>query len=76
MYIRRASCQDLLNLAPEDRAAASMFYIGYQAARFRAGSINVGMIPSIQAQALAYCEENSDRTVVQAFAEAYSAARR
>jgi hypothetical protein len=75
VYIRRASCQDLLKLAPEDRAAASMFYIGYQAARFRAGSINVGVIPSIQAQALAYCEENPDRPVVQAFAEAYSAAR-
>src|SRR5437016_4714366 len=29
--IRRASCQDLLRLAPADRAAASMFYIGYQA---------------------------------------------
>jgi hypothetical protein len=76
VYIRRASCQDLLNLTPEDRAAASMFYIGYQAARLRARSINVGAIPSIEAQAFAYCQEDPDRPVAQAFAEAYSRARR
>src|SRR5438105_8936476 len=69
--IRRASCQDLLRLAPEDRAAASMFYIGYQASRLRATTINVGVIPSIEAQALTYCQENSDRPVAQAFAQAY-----
>jgi len=73
--IREATCQDLLKLAPDDRAAATMFYIGYQASRFRARTINVALIPSIEAQALTYCEENPDRTVVQAFAEAYSAAR-
>src|SRR5262252_1354085 len=36
--IRRASCQDLLKLSPEDRDAASMFYIGYQASHFRAST--------------------------------------
>ena len=76
VYIRRASCQDLLNLTPEDRAAASMFYIGYQAARLRARSINVGVIPSIQAQAFAYCQGDPDRPVAQAFAEAYLQTRR
>ena len=74
--IRGALCGDLLKLAPDDRAAATMFYIGYQASRFRARTINVALIPSIEAQALTYCEENPDRPVVQAFAEAYSAARR
>src|SRR5437016_7822528 len=69
--IRRARCQDLLRLAPEDRAAATMFYIGYQASRFRATTINVGVIPSIQAQALTYCQENPDGPVAQAFAQAY-----
>ena len=69
--IRRASCQDLLRLAPEDRAAATMFYIGYQASRLRATTINVGVIPSIEAQALTYCQENPDRPVAQAFAQAY-----
>jgi HdeA/HdeB family len=74
--IRRARCEDLLGLAPEDRAAASMFYIGYQASRLRASTINVGVIPSIEEQAITYCEENPDRTVAQAFAHAYSRARR
>jgi len=74
--IRRASCQDLLKLSPEDRDAASMFYIGYQASRSRASTINVGLIPSIEAQALTYCAENPNRAVAQAFAEAYSRTRK
>jgi hypothetical protein len=74
--IQRASCQDLLSLSPEDRDAASMFYIGYQASRFRTRTINVGMIPSIEGQAITYCAENPARTVFQAFAEAYSRTRR
>jgi hypothetical protein len=74
--IRRASCQDLLRLSPDDRDAASMFYIGYQASRLRARTINVGMIPSIEGQAVTYCAENPSRTVFQAFAEAYSRTRR
>ena len=74
--IRGAGCEDLLQLSPEDRAAASMFYIGYQAARFRSRTISVGGIPSIEAQALTYCQEHPDQTVAQAFAQAYSRARR
>jgi hypothetical protein len=70
--IRGAGCEDLLQLSPEDRAAASMFYIGYQAARIRARTINVSLIPSIEAQAVTYCSENPRRTVAQVFAEAYS----
>ena len=48
--IRRANCADLLKLSPEDRAAASMFYIGYQASRFRARTINVGLSPASNAE--------------------------
>jgi hypothetical protein len=74
--IRRANCADLLKLSPEDRAAASMFYIGYQASRFRARTIKVGVIPSIEGQAIASCEENPDRTVAHVFAKAYLQTRR
>jgi HdeA/HdeB family len=74
--IRRARCEDLLKLSPEDRAAASMFYIGYQASRLRVSTINVGLISSIEGQAIADCEENPDRTVAQAFADAYLQTRR
>src|SRR5271169_4613034 len=74
--IREASCQNLLRLSPQDRAAASMFYIGYQASRLRARTINVGVIPSIEEQAISYCEENPDRTAAQAYANAYLRTRR
>jgi hypothetical protein len=53
-----------------------MFYIGYQASRLRATTINVGVIPSIEAQAVIYCQENPDRPVAQAFAQAYQRTRR
>jgi hypothetical protein len=69
--IRGARCQDLVRLSPEDRAAASMFYIGYQASRLRATTINVSVIPSIEDQALIYCQENPDEPVAQSFAQAY-----
>lgn len=74
--IRGAGCQDLLRLSPDDRAAASMFYIGYQASRLRARTINVGRIPSIEAQAVTYCEENPRRTVADVFAEAFVRSRK
>jgi pyruvate/2-oxoglutarate dehydrogenase complex dihydrolipoamide acyltransferase (E2) component len=73
--IQRATCQGLMKLAPDDRAAAAMFYIGYQASRSRATTINVAIIPSIEAQAFVYCQENPDEPLVRAFAEAYSRAR-
>jgi hypothetical protein len=69
--IQASRCQDLLRLSPDDREEASMFYIGYQASHFRARTIDVSAIPSIEAQALVYCTENPDRPVAQAFAEAY-----
>jgi HdeA/HdeB family len=71
VQILRATCQDFLRLSPQDRDAASMFYIGFQASRVRATSINVGLIPSIEDQALTYCTEDPNRTVAQVFAQAY-----
>jgi hypothetical protein len=59
-------------LAPDDRAAAAMFYIGYQASRLRASTIDVAVIPSIEAQAFVYCQENPDEPLVRAFAQAYA----
>src|SRR5271169_5884157 len=73
--IQRANCQGLMKLSPEDRAAAAMFYIGYQASRSRATTINVAIIPSIEAQAFVFCQENPDEPLTRAFAEAYSRAR-
>jgi hypothetical protein len=66
----------MLNLLPDDREAATMFYIGYQASRFRTRAINVGSIPGIEDLALDYCAMYPDRPVVAAFAQAYSRTRR
>jgi hypothetical protein len=69
--IQASTCQDLLKLSPQDRDAASMFYIGYQASHYRARTINVGLIASIEDQAVTYCVEDPKRTVAEVFAEAY-----
>jgi len=48
-----------------------MFYIGYQAARLRARTINVGAIADAEAQADAYCEAHPNRPAVEAFRLAF-----
>src|SRR5271165_4166736 len=69
--IQRATCERLLELSPDDRAAASLFYIGYQAARFRSRSINVAAIPDAEEWAENYCAEHPGRPAVEAFRQAY-----
>ena len=73
--IAGATCQGLMSLPPADREDAAMFYIGYQASRLRARTIDVSLIPSIEAQAFVFCKENPDWPVAQAFAQAYPRAR-
>ena len=74
--ILHATCDAYLALTPDDRAAASMFYIGYQARRYGSRAINVSAIPSIEGLALDYCGFNPNRTVADVFAEAYLEARK
>jgi hypothetical protein len=69
--IREATCERLLELSPDDRAAAALFYIGYHAARFRSRTINVGAIPDAEAWADNYCVEHPGRPAVEAFRQAY-----
>ena len=73
--IRAAGCDGLLGLDNDDRIAAAMFYIGYQASRFWSRTINVGRIPTIGRLALSYCEAHPDRPVTEAFAQAYRQGR-
>lgn len=73
--IRSVSCERFLSLAPEDRAAAAMFYIGYEASRFGARDINVPRIPSIETLALNYCSAFPQRPAAAAFADAFRATR-
>ena len=76
VVIRRATCERLLELSPEDRAAASMFYLGYHAARIGARTINVSRIPDIESMAVDYCAARPNRPAVEAFAQAYYRSRR
>ena len=69
--IQGATCERLLELPPDDRAAASLFYIGYQAARFRSRTINVAAIPDAEEWASRYCTEHPGRPAVEAFRQAY-----
>jgi hypothetical protein len=69
--IQGATCKRLLELSSDDRAAASLFYIGYQAARFRSKAINVAAIPNAEEWAENYCAEHPGRPAVEAFRQAY-----
>jgi hypothetical protein len=69
--IRGATCERLLELSPDDRAAASLFYTGYQAARFGSRAINVAAIPNAEEWAESYCAEHPDQPAVEAFRQAY-----
>jgi hypothetical protein len=69
--IQRATCETYLGLATDDRASASMFYIGYTARRFGSRTVNVGTIPNIEELADNLCAISPSRTVASAFATAY-----
>jgi hypothetical protein len=69
--IRGATCERLLELSSDDRAAASLFYTGYQAARFGSRTINVAAIPNAEEWAEKYCAEHPGQPAVEAFRQAY-----
>lgn len=74
--IQRATCGTYLGLSVDDRAAASMFYIGYTARRFGLRAVNVSKIPTVTGLAVHLCEINPSRSVASAFASAYVEARK
>ena len=69
--IQGATCKKLLELSQDDRAAASLFYVGYQAARFGSKAINVAAIPNAEEWAENYCAEHPSRPAVEAYRQAY-----
>jgi len=76
VIIQSATCETYLALADDDRAAASMFYIGYTARRFGSSVVNVGTISSIEGMAANLCGVNPSRTVASDFARAYLETRK
>ena len=69
--IRNVSCGALLSAAEDDRAAASMFFIGYTASRLGRAKIDVAELDGLEATALGYCEAYPDRTAASAFVRAF-----
>ena len=53
--VTRLPCDNLLSAAEDDRAAASMFYLGYAAARTHIAVVDVNQVEDIEKHALDYC---------------------
>jgi hypothetical protein len=70
--IRTLSCADLLGASNDDRAAASMFIIGYRAGMTRTRSLSISQIQAIEEAALQNCAANMNMTAIAAFARAFA----
>jgi hypothetical protein len=70
--IRAARCQAFLSLSEDDRASASMFYIGYTASRRRQAKIDVAEVSGLEAAALGYCVSHPAWPAAVAFNRAFA----
>lgn|SRR5215469_12818642 len=74
--IRSLPCAELLGASDEDRAAAAMFFIGYQASRAQVRNLTISQIEAIERKALSACAMNPSMPAVRAFAVAVRSYRR
>jgi hypothetical protein len=70
--IRAVRCDALLKLAEDDRASASMFYIGYTASRRGRARIDVAELSGLEAAALGYCAAYPNWPAATAFNKAFA----
>ena len=70
--VERVRCSDLLGAADDDRAAASLFYYGYLAAKAGIHVIDVGQIDGNVRKVMDRCAAAPNITVPQAFRQALS----
>jgi hypothetical protein len=70
--IRTVNCTALLDLSEEDRASASMFYLGYTASRRGQGKIDIAEVSGLEAAALGYCVAHPDWPAAVAFVKAFT----
>ncbi|HWD56905.1 MAG TPA: HdeA/HdeB family chaperone [Stellaceae bacterium] len=68
--IRALSCAELMGASDDDRAAASMFFIGYQASDAKVRGLSIAQIQAIEEAALQICAAKPQMTAVRAFHEA------
>jgi hypothetical protein len=73
--IKRLTCARLLGAAQDDRAAGSMFYLGYEASRLGKRTIDVNEVEGMETAALDYCAEHPDRPVTAAFSGVFGSRR-
>ena len=71
--IRSLSCAELLGATDDDRAAASMFFIGYRAALAHVHDLAISQIEAIEETALSACAALPTMPAVRAFADAVAA---
>ena len=69
--IRAVSCQAILALSEDDRASASMFYLGYTANRRKQGKIDIAEVSGLEAAALGYCAAYPNWSAATAFNKAF-----
>lgn len=72
VIIRAATCRALLDLSEDDRASASMFYIGYTVSRRKRAEIDVADLSGLEAAALRYCAAYPDWPAAVAFNRAFA----
>ncbi|HTQ33448.1 MAG TPA: hypothetical protein VMI30_04710 [Stellaceae bacterium] len=70
--IRNVRCDALLKLSEDDRASASMFYIGYTASRRKQGKIDVAELSGLEAAALGYCTAHPNWPAAVAFNKSFA----
>ncbi|HWB50264.1 MAG TPA: hypothetical protein VG651_14230 [Stellaceae bacterium] len=70
--IRGVQCDALLKLAEDDRASASMFYIGYTASRRHQARIDVAELSGLEAAALGYCAAHPGWPAATAFDKSFA----
>ena len=70
--IRAVNCDAFLSLSEDDRASASMFYIGYTASRRGQRRIDIAEVEGLEAAAIGYCAAHPGQPAATAFMKAFS----
>ena len=70
--IRTVNCDALLSLSEDDRASASMFFIGYTASRRGQRRIDIAEVEGLEAAALGNCAAHPNEPAASAFMKAFS----
>jgi hypothetical protein len=68
--IRTLSCGEMVGAEDDDRAAAGMFFIGYQAAASGVHNLTISQIQEIEDAALKTCAAHPQMAAVRAFHQA------